>query len=158
MRTETVCFCVTNILSGGVDSCSPGPRLACCDPAYFSLEFPDPVCRSASPFPGPFSGPGKEVKAEWLFFFISVSAQISRLVVYTCSFRMRLPWQVVKWRCSVDSDPASRGSSSSLASLLAIRHTISSCFWFAGAGHKREWLEGHSFCIAGRTASGAVVT
>lgn len=68
MRTETVCFCVTNILSGGVDSCSPGPRLACCDPAYFSLEFPDPVCRSASPFPGPFSGPGKEFsKAEWLF-------------------------------------------------------------------------------------------
>lgn len=119
------------------------------------------LTRSAAPLPPSLGRSQARVKSLARpsgSFFISVSAQISRLVVYTCSFRMRLPWQVVKWRCSVDSDPASRGSSSSLASLLAIRHTISSCFWFAGAGHKREWLEGHSFCIAGRTASGAVVT
>lgn len=101
MRTETVCFCVTNILSGGVDGCSPGPRLACCDPAYFSLEFPDPVCRSA-PLPPSLGRSQARVKslARPSGFFRSVSAQISRLVVYTCSFRMRLPWQVVKWRCS----------------------------------------------------------
>lgn len=50
-------------------------------------------------FPGPFSGPGKEFSRP-SGFFGNVSVQISGDGVSTCSFRLWLPWQVVKWRCS----------------------------------------------------------
>lgn len=78
----------------------PGPRLACCDPAYFSLEIPDPVCRSASPLPWAVSQARVKSLAGRVASLETYRRKPAAMVRVPVAFECGSPGKWVKWRCS----------------------------------------------------------